>query len=138
MILDVVYNHLGPSGNFFREFARAYFADEATEWGDAINFDGPCSGPVREFFLQNIAYWIRDYHFDGLRFDALQAIQDSSAITSFQRWHERRGRPPRRAGSSWSANTKRSASSGCATIAPGSMAWMRCGTTTGTMPRWCV
>jgi len=78
VILDVVYNHLGPSGNFFREFARAYFADEATEWGDAINFDGPCSGPVREFFLQNVAYWIRDYHFDGLRFDALQAIQDSS------------------------------------------------------------
>jgi len=78
VILDVVYNHVGPSGNFFREFARSFFADEATEWGDAIRFDGPRSSPVREFFLQNVEYWIRDFHFDGLRFDALQAINDTS------------------------------------------------------------
>jgi maltooligosyltrehalose trehalohydrolase len=78
VILDVVYNHLGPSGSFFREFSRSFFAEQATEWGDAINFDGPGSGPVREFFLQNVDYWIRDFHFDGLRFDAVQAINDSS------------------------------------------------------------
>jgi maltooligosyltrehalose trehalohydrolase len=78
VILDVVYNHVGPSGNFFREFSRSFFADAATEWGDAINFDGPGSAPVREFFLQNVEYWIRDFHFDGLRFDALQAINDRS------------------------------------------------------------
>jgi maltooligosyltrehalose trehalohydrolase len=78
VILDVVYNHVGPSGNFFREFSRSFFADAATEWGDAINFDGPGSAPVREFFLQNVEYWIRDFHFDGLRFDALQSINDSS------------------------------------------------------------
>ncbi len=78
VILDVVYNHIGPSGNFFREFSRRFFAETASEWGDAINFDGPGSARVRDFFLQNVEYWIRDFHFDGLRFDALQAINDSS------------------------------------------------------------
>jgi maltooligosyltrehalose trehalohydrolase len=78
VILDVVYNHVGPSGNFFREFSRSFFAAAATEWGDALRFEGAGSAPVREFFLQNVDYWIRDFHFDGLRFDALQAINDGS------------------------------------------------------------
>ena len=80
VILDVVYNHFGPMGNFFRQFSAAYFTERhATEWGEAINFDGDDSGPVREFFLANAAYWIDEFHLDGFRIDATQAIFDDSA-----------------------------------------------------------
>ena len=73
VILDVVYNHLGPDGNFLQQFAKAYFSDKhETDWGAAINFDGSRSGPVRDFFSANAAYWVRDYHLDGLRLDATQ------------------------------------------------------------------
>src|SRR6185312_8070655 len=79
VILDVVYNHLGPDGNYLTQFSDDYFHREhSTEWGDAINFDGDNSGPVREFFSGNVEYWIREFHFDGLRFDATQAIRDKS------------------------------------------------------------
>ena len=79
VILDVVYNHLGPDGNYLKQFSEQYFTDRyANEWGDAINFDGEQSGPVREFFLTNAAYWIDEYHLDGLRLDATQQIYDSS------------------------------------------------------------
>jgi maltooligosyltrehalose trehalohydrolase len=77
VILDVVYNHLGPDGNFLKPFAPAYFTDKyKTEWGEAINFDGPDSGPVREYFTANAGYWIDEFHLDGLRLDATQAIFD--------------------------------------------------------------
>jgi maltooligosyltrehalose trehalohydrolase len=78
VILDVVYNHLGPDGNFLARFSDDYFTDEETEWGEAINFDGPGSAPVREFFTANAAYWIREFHLDGLRLDATQSIHDRS------------------------------------------------------------
>jgi maltooligosyltrehalose trehalohydrolase len=79
VLLDVVYNHFGPSGNYLRAFSPAYFTDKyENEWGDAINFDGPDSGPVREFFIANAAYWIEEFHFDGLRLDATQQIFDAS------------------------------------------------------------
>jgi maltooligosyltrehalose trehalohydrolase len=79
VILDVVYNHFGPQGNVVRQFADDYFSDASmTEWGTAINFDGERSGPVREFFLANASYWIDEFHLDGLRFDATQAIFDRS------------------------------------------------------------
>jgi len=78
VLLDVVYNHGGPDGNYLREFSDSYFAKRATEWGDAINFDGDGSAPVREFFLSNAAYWIDEFHLDGLRLDATQSIADSS------------------------------------------------------------
>lgn len=79
VILDVVYNHLGPDGNYLRNYSDDYFTDRyANEWGQAINFDGPNSGPVREFFLANAAYWIKEFHFDGLRLDATHQIFDSS------------------------------------------------------------
>jgi maltooligosyltrehalose trehalohydrolase len=79
VLLDVVYNHLGPVGNYLRAFSPAYFTDRYdNEWGDAINFDGPESGPVREFFMANAAYWIEEFHFDGLRLDATQQIFDAS------------------------------------------------------------
>lgn len=79
VLLDVVYNHLGPEGNYLREFADEYFSSKyETEWGEAINFDGENSGPVRDYFLANAAYWIEEYHLDGLRLDATQSIFDDS------------------------------------------------------------
>jgi len=77
IVLDVVYNHLGPDGNYLAQFSPYYFSEPPSEWGDAPNFDGENSKPVREFFVQNAEYWIRDYHFDGLRFDATQSLVDS-------------------------------------------------------------
>ena len=79
VILDVVYNHLGPDGNYLPKFSPFYFTVKySTDWGDAINFDGEQSGPVREFFQENAAYWIREFHLDGLRLDATQDIHDDS------------------------------------------------------------
>jgi maltooligosyltrehalose trehalohydrolase len=79
VILDVVYNHLGPVGNYLSAFAPAYFTRKyENEWGDAINFDGADAGPVREFFAANAGYWIDEFHFDGLRLDATQQIFDAS------------------------------------------------------------
>ena len=79
VILDVVYNHLGPDGNYLKPFAGAYFSTKhKTEWGEAINFDGEDSGPVRDFFAANAAYWIDEFHLDGLRLDATQNIYDDA------------------------------------------------------------
>jgi maltooligosyltrehalose trehalohydrolase len=79
VILDVVYNHLGPRGNVLMRYTTSYFsAKHETEWGKAINFDGPNSGRVREFFLANAGYWIDEFHMDGLRLDATQSIFDES------------------------------------------------------------
>jgi maltooligosyltrehalose trehalohydrolase len=80
VILDVVYNHVGPDGNYLKSFSADYFTDRyENEWGEAINFDGPNAGPVREFFIANAGYWIDEYHLDGLRLDATQQIFDASA-----------------------------------------------------------
>lgn len=79
VILDVVYNHLGPDGNYLTEFSDAYLTDKyQNEWGRAINFDGEWSAPVREFFVTNAGYWVEEFHLDGLRLDATQSIYDSS------------------------------------------------------------
>ena len=80
VILDAVYNHFGPDGNYLGKFSADYTTDRyANEWGEAINFDGPGSGPVREFFVTNAMYWIQEFHFDGFRFDATQQIFDASS-----------------------------------------------------------
>ncbi|MDP9066190.1 MAG: alpha-amylase family glycosyl hydrolase, partial [Pseudomonadota bacterium] len=80
VILDVVYNHFGPDGNYLPVYAPAFFTDRhKTPWGAAVNFDGPHSRPVREFVIHNALYWIEEYHFDGLRFDAVHAIIDDSS-----------------------------------------------------------
>jgi maltooligosyltrehalose trehalohydrolase len=80
VILDVVYNHFGPDGNYLGAFSDDYLTrGNENEWGDAINFDGRNSGPVREFFITNGRYWIEEFHFDGFRFDALHAIRDQSS-----------------------------------------------------------
>ena len=79
VVLDVVYNHFGPSGNYLREFSPDYFTDKyETDWGESINFDGDNAGPVREFFVANAGYWIDEFHLDGLRLDATQSIFDRS------------------------------------------------------------
>lgn len=80
VILDVVYNHFGPDGNYLAAFAPAYFTDRhPNEWGGAINFHGSDAAPVREFFIANASYWIDEYHLDGLRLDATQEIFDASS-----------------------------------------------------------
>src|SRR4051794_4559238 len=79
VILDVVYNHFGPDGNYLGVFSDDYMnCERANEWGDCINFDGRNSGPVREFFISNGRYWIDEFRFDGFRFDATQSIHDES------------------------------------------------------------
>ena len=79
VILDVVYNHLGPEGNYLALFGP-YFTDlYRTPWGQAINFDGPESDEVRRFFIENALYWTKDFHIDALRLDAVHAIVDPSA-----------------------------------------------------------
>jgi maltooligosyltrehalose trehalohydrolase len=79
VVLDVVYNHLGPEGNYLREFAP-YFTDRyETPWGEAIDYDGEGSGPVRAWAIENAAFWVRTYGVDALRLDAVQAIHDHGA-----------------------------------------------------------
>ena len=79
VILDVVYNHFGPEGNYLGKYGR-YFRDcHMTPWGPALNYDGPDSDPVRRFVIDNAVMWVRDYHLDGLRLDAVQTIVDLSA-----------------------------------------------------------
>ena len=80
VILDVVYNHLGPEGNYLADFAP-YFTDRyKTPWGPALNFDGPFSDEVRHYFIENALYWITEFHIDALRLDAVHAILDHSPV----------------------------------------------------------
>jgi maltooligosyltrehalose trehalohydrolase len=80
VVLDVVYNHLGPAGNYLSRFGP-YFTDHyATPWGSAVNFDRAGSDEVRRFMIDNALMWLRDYHVDGLRVDAVHAIFDMAAV----------------------------------------------------------
>jgi len=80
VLLDVVYNHFGPEGNYLNTYAPQFFTHRhCTPWGDGINFDGQYSRIVRDFFIHNALYWLEEFHFDGLRFDAVHAIQDDSS-----------------------------------------------------------
>jgi malto-oligosyltrehalose trehalohydrolase len=79
VLLDVVYNHFGPEGNYLHQFAEAFFTERHhTPWGAAINVDGEGSATVRELFVQNALYWLHEYRFDGLRLDAVHEIRDDS------------------------------------------------------------
>jgi maltooligosyltrehalose trehalohydrolase len=79
VFLDVVYNHFGPEGNYLHTYAESFFTHRhQTPWGAGINFDGPDSRTVRDFFIHNALYWLEEYHFDGLRIDAVHAIRDDS------------------------------------------------------------
>jgi len=100
VILDVVYNHLGPEGNYFQDFGP-YFSDRCrTPWGRSLNFDGPDSDEVRRFFIENALYWLGEFHLDALRLDAVHAIFDFSAQPFLEElaivvdnWAISRGRP---------------------------------------------
>ena len=78
VVLDVVYNHLGNEGNYLGRFGPYFTRKHTTPWGDAINFDDHDCEPVREYIIENALYWIREYHIDGLRMDAVHAIKDDS------------------------------------------------------------
>jgi maltooligosyltrehalose trehalohydrolase len=78
VFLDVVYNHLGPSGNYLSELGPYFTTRHVTPWGEAINYDGPDSGPVRRFMIDNALSWVNDFHIDGLRLDAIHGIVDES------------------------------------------------------------
>jgi maltooligosyltrehalose trehalohydrolase len=79
VILDVVYNHLGPEGNYLRVYSDDYFTDRyQTPWGEALNYDGPNAEWVRRWAIANACHWVREYHLDGLRLDAVHAIHDAS------------------------------------------------------------
>ncbi len=81
VILDVVYNHFGPDGNYLPVYSDLYTTDRhPNEWGQAVNYDGQGSGGVRDFVLQNACYWITEFHLDGLRLDAVHAIYDDSPV----------------------------------------------------------
>lgn len=80
VIQDVVYNHLGPAGNYLSQFGPYFTNRYSTPWGEAVNFDGPDSDEVRRFFIDNALMWLRDYHMDGLRLDAVHALVDESAV----------------------------------------------------------
>ena len=80
VFLDVVYNHFGPEGNYLSLYAPGFFSRTKTSpWGAAIDFEGPGSGPVREFFIHNALYWLQEFRFDGLRLDAVHAIHDEGS-----------------------------------------------------------
>jgi maltooligosyltrehalose trehalohydrolase len=79
VILDVVYNHLGPEGNYFGEFGPYFTSHYKTPWGSAVNFDQAHSDQVRDFFIENALFWLREYHVDGLRLDAIHQMYDMSA-----------------------------------------------------------
>jgi len=79
VMLDVVYNHFGPEGNYLHAYAKSFFTERHhTPWGAAINFDDAASRNVREFFIHNALYWLEEFHLDGLRLDAVHAIADDS------------------------------------------------------------
>jgi malto-oligosyltrehalose trehalohydrolase len=90
VLLDVVYNHFGPDGNYLPVYAPGFFTDRhKTPWGAAVNYDGADSKPVREFIIHNALYWIEEYHLDGLRLDAVHAILDDGATHLLEELAER-------------------------------------------------
>ncbi len=95
MVQDVVYNHLGPSGNYLPLFAPYLKSEGASTWGAHVNLDGEVA-EVRRFVLDNALMWLRDFHVDALRLDAVQALVDSSPAAPAGGDGDRGGRPCRR------------------------------------------
>ena len=84
VILDVVYNHIGPEGNYWANFAPYYSTTHHTPWGEAFAFDGPDADHVRRFVVENALFWLREYHLDGLRLDAVHCMADDSRCISWK------------------------------------------------------
>ncbi len=101
VVLDVVYNHVGPEGNYLADFGPYFTNHYRTPWGPAINFDGPGSDGVRGFFIDNALYWLTEYHMDALRLDAIHSIYDFGAVHVLkelaERFHEQAARLGRQA-----------------------------------------
>lgn len=89
VILDVVYNHLGPEGNYFSQFGPYFNSKYHTPWGDAINFDDAWSDGVREYFSDNIIYWFENFHIDAVRCDAIHAMFDNGPVHFWQLTHQK-------------------------------------------------
>jgi maltooligosyltrehalose trehalohydrolase len=89
VILDVVYNHLGPEGNYLGDFGPYFTERYKTAWGLALNFDGPHSDEVRDFFIENALYWIAEFHMDALRLDAVHSIRDHSPLPFLEELSEK-------------------------------------------------
>lgn len=89
IFLDVVYNHLGPEGDYFMKYGPYFTATYSTPWGEAINFDNDWSDGVRDFFAGNILYWFQNFHIDGLRCDAIHMVFDNGAIHFWEYAHQR-------------------------------------------------
>jgi maltooligosyltrehalose trehalohydrolase len=87
VFLDVVYNHQGPEGNYIEEFGPYFTEHYRTPWGKAINYDGEWSDGVRDFYSDNVIYWLQHFHIDGLRFDAIHAVYDFGAVHFWQDVH---------------------------------------------------
>jgi maltooligosyltrehalose trehalohydrolase len=88
VFLDVVYNHLGPEGNYFEAFGPYFTGQYHTPWGPAMNFDGKWSDGVRDYFIQNALHWFNNYHIDGLRVDAIHEVYDRGAVHFWEQVHE--------------------------------------------------
>ena len=86
VLMDIVYNHLGPEGNYLGEFGPYFTNQHLTPWGTALNYDGNHSDHVREYFIQNGLYWLSEYHLDGFRLDAIHAIYDQTAKPFLEEW----------------------------------------------------
>lgn len=100
VFLDVVYNHIGPEGNYLGKYAPYFTGKYNTPWGDAINFDGPYSDEVRRYFADNLYHWFANYHIDGVRADAVHEVYDREALHFWawchqqtQHWQQQLGRP---------------------------------------------
>ena len=89
VILDVIYNHLGPEGNYLPSFGPYFTEKYHTPWGQALNFDDAWCNGARDFFIENALMWFRDFHIDALRMDAVHAIRDMSAKHILQEIRER-------------------------------------------------
>ena len=89
VVLDVVYNHVGPEGNYLSDFGPYFTTKHQTPWGNALNFDDEYSDSVRRYFIENVLMWLRDFHIDALRLDAVHAIRDTSEVHILREIKER-------------------------------------------------
>lgn len=135
VILDVVYNHLGPDGNYLPQFSESYFSRSyKCDWGESLNFDDPFAGPVREFYVTNAAYWIDEFRLDGLRLDATQQIFDSSPQHILAEISQSTALPLANARSSWWPRMNDRKPVWCDLSIKKALAWTASGTMISTIP----
>jgi 1,4-alpha-glucan branching enzyme len=136
VVLDVVYDHLGPAGNYLGEFGPNFSDRHTTAWGDAVNLDGPGSDEVRRFVIDNALHWFEHYHVDGLRLDAVHALVDDSALHILEELVGEVRRSPRTwvGRCSWSPRAIATTRGRSAVARPVATGWTPGGPTSGTTP----